>query len=178
MPRKKGTAAKAKASPVKGKGQAKTKSRRKRPSPSTSVSDHGESDHSPGDGGDAGEPGPSQPPRQKRLRVAADLNEEEEEAMVEFLTDHELLYNKKLQDYRDKNKKQALWDEIAAKLGKDVKLLQTWYESVRTRYGKILKDNKKSGSGLLHLTQRQQWIFNKFQLPPLVHCTLSKTNPG
>ena len=162
MGRKKGTAAKPKESLVKGKGQAKTRSRRKTPSPSPSGSDRGESDHAPGDAGDAGEPGHSQPPRQKRLRVAADLTEEEEEAMVEFLTEHEVLYNKKLQDYRDKNKKQALWDEIAATLGKDVKLLQTWYDSVRTRYGKILKDNKKSGSGLDHLIQRQQWIFTKF----------------
>ena len=108
MGRKKGTAAKPKESVVKGKGQAKTRSRRKTPSPSPSSSDRGESDHAPGDGGDAGEPVHSQPPRQKRLRVAADLTEEEEEAMVEFLTEHEVLYNKMLQDYRDKNKKQAL----------------------------------------------------------------------
>ena len=91
--------------------------------------------------------------------------------MVEFLTEHEVLYNKKLQDYLDKNKKQALWDEIAATLGKDVKLLQTWYDSMRTSYGKILKDNKKSGSGLDHLTQAAMDL-HQIHLPPPVHCTL------
>ena len=120
MSRNNGTAGMVKAGPINGK--TNTKSRLKTPSPphSTSDSDHGESDHSPDD---AGERNPSEPPIQKPSRVNVDLNEEE--VMVEFLRDHELLY-KKLQDCRDKNKKES-------KLAKDGKFSRQTPSDVRVR---------------------------------------------
>ena len=82
--------------------------------------------------------------------------------MVEWLKEHPVLYNKKLKDFRDKNKKRGLWLDQAEKMGKSVKIIQTWYDSIRTRYSRIRKDSKASGSGLPDLTERQHWIYDNF----------------
>ena len=44
----------------------------------------------------------------KKMRIATDLTEREENFMVEWLKEHPVLYNKKLKDYRNKSKKVQL----------------------------------------------------------------------
>ena len=96
------------------------------------------------------------------------LDDEEEEDMVRFLRDNECIYNKKLKSYRNKPMKDRLWEEQAASLGRSVEDIQHWFESVRTRYGRISKDQdmkcKKSGSGsmVVSLTERETWIMQNF----------------
>ena len=98
----------------------------------------------------------------KRSRlVRSDLTPEEEEAMVDWLREHPLLFNKKLSSYKDKGKKDALWAEQARKLGKEVVLLTVWYRSIRTRYGKLARP--KSGAGTGDRTERDIWIIDKFE---------------
>ncbi|WAR21715.1 hypothetical protein MAR_015689 [Mya arenaria] len=97
----------------------------------------------------------------KRSRlVRSDLTPEEEEAMVDWLREHPLLFNKRLSLYKDKGKKDALWAEQARKLGKEVVLLTVWYRSIRTRYGKLARP--KSGAGTGDRTERDIWIMGKF----------------
>ncbi|WAR19904.1 LOW QUALITY PROTEIN: hypothetical protein MAR_001742, partial [Mya arenaria] len=97
----------------------------------------------------------------KRSRlVRSDLTPEEEEAMVDWLREHSLLFNKMLSLYKDKGKKDALWAEQARKLGKEVVLRTVWYRSIRTRYGKLARP--KSGAGTGDRTENDIWIMDKF----------------
>jgi len=82
----------------------------------------------------------------KKTNVRSDLADEEEEAMADWLGDLPQLYNKKLNAYKDKVKKDAAWAEQAVRLDKPVPFLLVWYRSVRTRYGKLAK--MKSGEEL------------------------------
>ena len=104
------------------------------------------------------EPGPNK--RQKKDKVAALLTEDEEHSMVEWLESNPILYNKKLKTYKDTSRKEALWREKANELGKDVVLLQTWYTSMRTRYGRLKK--LRSGQEPPELTERDAWILRCF----------------
>ncbi|KAH3892627.1 hypothetical protein DPMN_016748 [Dreissena polymorpha] len=54
--------------------------------------------------------------------------------MVEWLKEHPMLYNNKLSSYKDKAKKDALWNEQAVLLEKDVSILHVWCRSLRTRF--------------------------------------------
>ena len=67
----------------------------------------------------------------KKTQVCTDLNEEEEEAMADWLGDHPELYIKKFNAYKDKVKKDTAWAEQAAILDKPVAFLLVWYRSVR-----------------------------------------------
>ncbi|KAK6190706.1 hypothetical protein SNE40_002509 [Patella caerulea] len=110
----------------------------------------------------------------KKSRVISDINTEEEESMVEWLKEHPLLYNKKLSSNKDKGKKDSLWSEQATLLGKDVSNIMVWYQSIRTRYGRLSK--KKSGSGAGELTDRDNWILEKFDfLKGHIHEVRSRT---
>ena len=59
--------------------------------------------------------------------------------MADWLGDHPELYNKKLNDYTYKVKKDAAWAEQTARLDNPVAFLMGWYRSIRTRYGKLTK---------------------------------------
>ena len=92
--------------------------------------------------------------------MRSDLTPEEEEAMVDWLREHPLLFNKNLSAYNDKGKKEALWAEQARILDKEVGLLTVWYRSIRTRYGKLAK--LKSGAGTGDRTECDRWVLAKF----------------
>lgn len=96
--------------------------------------------------------------RKKKDKVVGSLTAVEEESMVEWLREHPEMYNKKLQDYKNIQKKEALWQEKAQEMGKQVQVLQVWYKSLRTRMGKLMK--KKSGQGDEELTDRDKWILS------------------
>ena len=63
-------------------------------------------------------------------------------------------------------------------MGKEVKVIQTWYDSIRSRYSRMLKETKASGSGLPELTERQQWILDRFSflrpfIAPCPRCNIA-----
>ena len=103
------------------------------------------------DGGTA-----SQPAEKKQRKFHAPLTDDEEEQMIDWLRDHPELYNRKLKSYKDIRAKEAHWMDIAAILGRDVHYLKTWYQSIRTRFGRLRK--KKSGDGAADPTDRDAWI--------------------
>ena len=96
----------------------------------------------------------------KRSKKPAVLfSAEEEQKLVDFLRDNEILYNKRLMDYKDKSKREAVWDKFCENnLDKDA--CQRWFQSQRTLFGKVT--HMKSGQGEPLLTERQKWTRYNF----------------
>ena len=59
-------------------------------------------------------------------------------------------------------KKNKLWDVQAKEMNKNMEMLQIWYRSLRTRYGRLLKE--KLGDGAAEFTERDEWILSKFSI--------------
>ena len=75
----------------------------------------------------------------KKTKTHTHLTPEQEEAMVEWLKANEVLYNKKLEAYKDTKKKNFLWQKQAEVMGVNSEELIIWYTSLRTRYTKLRK---------------------------------------
>ncbi len=70
------------------------------------------------------------------------------------------MYNKHLREYRNTDKKNKLWGDKAKELGVDPLKLQTWVDSMNSRYGRL--NQTKSGEGAMDNTERAVWILEKF----------------
>ena len=57
----------------------------------------------------------------KKANVVTNLTDEQEEVMIEWLTEHPEVYNKKLNKYKDIISKTALWETKARELDLDCK---------------------------------------------------------
>ena len=102
----------------------------------------------------------SQPPSKKCRKANLNLTDDNEEDIVDWIKNNELLYNKGLKSYKDTQKKSRLWGLKAKEFGLEAKDLQTWYESMRTRFGRL--SVRKSGDGAREITERDQWILTSF----------------
>jgi hypothetical protein len=102
---------------------------------------------------------PSKPGKSKGIVLTV----EQKEDMVEWLQDNDMLYNKKKTDCKDVTKKALLWKQKAVVWEMKHDMLTTWFQSMRTRFGKLTKDGEKSGSGTTEPTERDLWILNSFQ---------------
>ena len=71
------------------------------------------------------------------------LSDSEGEAIVEFVKQHEELYYKTNGSFKDKQKKEGLWEQLAATRNLPVKTVKKWFNTQRTRYGKLTQT--KSG---------------------------------
>ena len=81
---------------------------------------------------------PTQEPSKKRRARPVNLSEAQEDSLVEWIRENPLLYSKGLKEYKDTGKKTKLWIDKAREM--DIEggaTLITWYESMRTRYGKL-----------------------------------------
>ena len=87
------------------------------------------------------------------------MSAEQEAEMIDWITSHEELFNKKKNSFKDKAAKERLWAEKAAEMGKTAAELKLWYEGMRTRYGRL--KNIPSGSGAL--TERENFIRTQFE---------------
>ena len=58
-------------------------------------------------------------PKKKKPKKITDLTDEEEEVMALWIRGNECLYNKKLNAYKDMQKKNKLWDDQAKEMKKD-----------------------------------------------------------
>ena len=53
---------------------------------------------------------------------------------MDFVKDHEELYDKTNEHFKDKARKECLWEEF---IKLSVKVCKTWFDSQRTRYRKL-----------------------------------------
>ena len=81
----------------------------------------------------------------KRARVCATFTDSQEISIVEFVKLHPELYDKKHPCFHDRTRREALWAEISAELKLQLFNVRRWFESQRTRYGKLSK--LQSGQG-------------------------------
>ena len=73
------------------------------------------------------------------------LSDSDEEALVEYIKNHPELYDKGHELFKNKGHKACLWERIAAQRNMKPEDARKWFETQRTRYGKLT--SKKSGSG-------------------------------
>lgn len=97
----------------------------------------------------------------KKSKLVVALSPEEEQDMVEWLESNPILYNRKLSSYKETVKKEKLWSDKAVEMGKTVDVIKIWYASLRSRYEKLKK--KRSGSGDMELTERDEWVVRNFE---------------
>ena len=94
----------------------------------------------------------------KRARVCATFTDSQETAIVEFVKEPEL-YDKEHARFHDRQKKEALSAEISAELKLQPFDVRRWFESQRTRYGKLSK--LQSGQAPREMTKRQSWVYQQ-----------------
>ena len=89
------------------------------------------------------------------------LSDSDEEAIVVFVKQHEELYNKTNDSFKDNQKKEKLWEQLAATRNWPVKTVNKWFETQCTRYGKLTQT--KSGQATEKSTKQQtKWLKDIF----------------
>ena len=103
---------------------------------------------------------------------------EQEQKLVDFLCDNEILYNKHLMDYKDRSKRKAVWAKFCEENNLDKDACQKWFQSQHTLFRKVT--HMKSGHGEPQLTERQKWTSDNFDFlrDHMVHHLTAKMNSG
>ena len=65
------------------------------------------------------------------------LSDSDKEAIVESVKQHDELYDKTNDSFKDKQKKERLWETLASTTNLPVNTVKKWFETQRTRYGKV-----------------------------------------
>ena len=92
----------------------------------------------------------------KGKKNPCNLSIAEEELMLEFIIDNPVLWNVKMTDYRQKDKKDKIWEDQAQLMEKTSDTLKGWFRSLRDTHTCL--DKKKSGDSSPNLTEREEWI--------------------
>ena len=95
----------------------------------------------------------------KTARVCATFTDSQEIAIVEFVKEHPEMYDKEHGRFHDRHRKEALWAEISAELKLQPFDVRRWFESQRTRCGKLSK--LQSGQAPGEMTKRQSWVYQQ-----------------
>ena len=95
----------------------------------------------------------------KRARLCVTFTESQEISIVEFVKQHPELYDKEHPRFHDRNRREALWAEISAELKLQPFDDRRWFESQRTRYGKLSK--LQSGQALREMTKTQSLVYQQ-----------------
>ena len=99
--------------------------------------------------------------RQKKGQMKSILlSDSDEKAIMEVIKQHEELYDKTNNSFKDKLKKERLWEQLAATRNFPVKTVKKWFDTQCTRYGKLTQN--KSGQGAEKSTERQTWLKDSF----------------
>ena len=95
----------------------------------------------------------------KRARVSAVFTDSQQTAIIKFVKAYPEPYVKENERFHDRHRKEAMWSEIAEELNLTPIDVKRWFESQRTRYGKLSK--QQSGQSPRELTQRQSWVYEQ-----------------
>ena len=98
--------------------------------------------------------------RQKKGQMKSIFLSDSDEEAMEFVKQHEVLYDKTNNSFKDKQKKERLWESLAATRNLPVKTVKKWFKTQRTRYGKLTQT--KSGQAAEKSTERQTWLKDSF----------------
>ena len=79
---------------------------------------------------------------------------------MEVVKQHEKLYDQTNDSFKDKQKKERLWELLSATRNLPVKTVKKLFETQRTRYGKL--NQTKSGQAAEKSTERQTWLKASF----------------
>lgn len=110
------------------------------------------------------------PIKPRKIKASATISEAREILMVEWLRENPMVWNPKLNAYKDTGKRLKRWEDQAQLLDpsndeiKDGAHLQRWFRSLRDIHVKLDKESK-SGAGardLTSLTERETWINTQF----------------
>ena len=80
-------------------------------------------------------------------RIATNLTEEEKEHVIDFLQQNPMLYSKRLAGFKGTVARDRLWAEQAMQMNRTSNELKIWYESMRTKLGKLKKAITKVSKG-------------------------------
>ena len=106
-------------------------------------------------------PSASAPPKKREKKKGLILTDEQETLLSDWLKENPMLYTKSMKEFKDTAKKTSMWNDKAAELDLESgALLRTWYESVRSKVGKLT--DKKSGSNTKDLTDRDTFLMSNF----------------
>ena len=95
----------------------------------------------------------------KRARVSAVFSDSQEIVNVEFVKDYSELYDKENGRFHGRHRKEALRSKLAEELNLSAIDIERWFESQRTRYGKLSK--QQCGHSPREFTQRQSWVYEQ-----------------
>ena len=103
---------------------------------------------------------------------------EEEQKLVDFLCDIEILYKQHLMDYKDRSKREVVWDKFCEENNLDKDACQRWFQSQCTLFGKVT--HMKLGQGKPQLTEWQKWTKDNFDFLRTTLCAIlqQKVNSG
>ena len=99
----------------------------------------------------------------KRQRVHTSYSEEQKDDIIEFLKSNPYIYEKRLPGFKNTQMKDEARRAQAEKMGTTAKELQVYYNSTRTKLGRLKQLAKKSGQGADTFTPTEQWIWDKWQ---------------
>ena len=79
---------------------------------------------------------------------------------MEFIEQHKELFDKNHLKFKDKQRKEGLWERLAASRNLSVNTVKKWFETQHTRYSKLTQT--KSGQAAVKSTKSQTWLKDSF----------------
>ena len=89
------------------------------------------------------------------------LSQEQEIEAIEFVKANPCFYDKSDDQWFQQSALDYKWEPLVKSLKKfSYQELLQWWNSFRTRYGKVKKKKDQSGSGVVHLTEREEFVYS------------------
>ena len=112
----------------------------------------------------------------KKSRTQTCFTDNEKLEIVEFLKLNPCIYQRQLADYKNLKHKYKVWKAQSDKMGTTVKELQTFYNSMRSKLGRLKLVAKKKGQNVEMFTPTEKWIWEKFQFlaPHIIEIKVKK----
>ena len=100
-------------------------------------------------------PPPPAAKAKRQKKEALNLTDDQEQDVTDWYRSQEMLYNRRLAQYKRTDIKSRMIDQKAKELGCTAQQLKTWIDSMRTSVGKLTDPSKKpSGGAARILTDR------------------------